>query len=75
MLDKLLGIVLQDVVDGKGERLGRNIRPVLAAEFQVIGVVAGQPNCAGQAGERHLPSRPSDSPHRTSSTPLKSLRE
>jgi hypothetical protein len=36
MLDKLVGIALQDVVDGKGKRLGRNVRPVLAAELQVI---------------------------------------
>jgi hypothetical protein len=29
MLDKLLGIALKDVVDGKGKRLGINVRSVL----------------------------------------------
>jgi hypothetical protein len=36
MLDEHLGVVLKDVVDGKGKRLGRNVCPVLAAELQVI---------------------------------------
>ena len=29
-------IVLKDVMDGKGKRLEINVRPVLAAEFQII---------------------------------------
>ena len=36
MLDELLGIALKDVMDGKGKRLSINVRPVLAAELQVI---------------------------------------
>ena len=36
MLDEHLGVVLKDVMDGKGKRLGVNVRPVLAAELQVI---------------------------------------
>ena len=36
MLDELRGIALKDVVDGNGKRLGINVRPVLAAELEVI---------------------------------------
>jgi hypothetical protein len=35
-LHERVGIVLQDVMDGKGKRLEINVRPVLATELQVI---------------------------------------
>jgi hypothetical protein len=31
-----VGVVLKDVVNGKGKRLEINVRPVLATELQVI---------------------------------------
>jgi hypothetical protein len=36
MLNEHVGVVLKDVVDGKGKRLEINVRTVLAAEFQII---------------------------------------
>jgi hypothetical protein len=36
MLNEHVGVVLKDVVNGKGKRLEINVRPVLAAEFQII---------------------------------------
>jgi hypothetical protein len=36
MLDEHLRVVLEDVMDGRGKRLEINVRPVLAAEFQII---------------------------------------
>jgi hypothetical protein len=36
LLNEHLGVVLKDVVDGKGKRLGINVRPVFAAELQII---------------------------------------
>jgi hypothetical protein len=36
MLNERLGIVLKDVMNGKGKRLRVNVRPVLAAKLQVI---------------------------------------
>jgi hypothetical protein len=36
MLHEHLGVVLKNVMDGKGKRLEINVRPVLATEFQII---------------------------------------
>jgi hypothetical protein len=36
MLNERLGIVLKDVMDGKGERLEINVCPVLATKLQII---------------------------------------
>ena len=36
MLHEHVGVVLKNVMDGKGKRLEINVRPVLAAEFQII---------------------------------------
>jgi hypothetical protein len=36
MLDEYVGVVLKDVMDGKGKRFEINVRPVLATELEVI---------------------------------------
>ena len=36
MLHEHIGVVLKDVMDGKGKRLEINVRPVLATEFQIV---------------------------------------
>jgi hypothetical protein len=36
MLNEHVGVVLKNVMDGKGKRLEINVRPVFAAEFQII---------------------------------------
>ena len=36
MLNEHVGVVLKDVMDGKGKRLEINVRPVLATKLQII---------------------------------------
>jgi hypothetical protein len=42
MLNERVGVVLKNVMDGKGKRLEINVCPVLAAELQII-LEGGEP--------------------------------